>query len=139
MFSLPAAVAAIIEDARRRQHRRRRGVAVVALGLAVIAGAGFFGSRQFGGHRHTATSAKTVTSASVTYVAESGAGGVTLRRVPPIRNGAQGAPFTVVSGVTLSHGGTGSVTVVLNPQTGAVNTWTVKREGPSGALTLTPK
>jgi hypothetical protein len=129
MFSLPAALAAIIEDARRRQHRRRRGIAVVTLGLAVIAGAGFFGSRQFGGHSHTATSAKTVTSASFTYVTESGAGGMTLRRVMPA-NGAQGAPFTVVSGVKVRRRGNAAVTVVLDPKTGSIEVHTTRTGAP---------
>jgi hypothetical protein len=140
MFSLPTAVAAIIEDARRRQHRRRRGVAVVALGLAVIAGAGFFGSRQLGGHRHTVTSAKTVTSASFTYVTESGANGFTIRRVMPAANGAPGSgPITVVSGVTLRRTGNASVTLVLDPQTGLVHLETVKRHAPYGAPTITAR
>jgi hypothetical protein len=127
----------VIEDARRRQQRRRHVVSIGAVGLAVIACAAVVGARQFRspGPAVGSTTLAKGTTTSYAYVTTQRDGAITVRGVGTT------AQAMVVPSSTLRQPGDGSAgaVVVLDPKTGAVLVRVVKGEQPYGALTMTTR
>lgn len=96
---------ALIEEARRRQRRRRAGFALTAFVLAGVGGAGFLSTRHGGSSAHT----------SGTAPVETLAGGMVIRAR------SQEARAMVASAAAQAlHRGQRVTVVELDPKTGAV-------------------
>jgi hypothetical protein len=122
----------VIEDARRRQRRRRRFGTFAALGIALIAGA-IFGVRQFGPGNHVTASTNAepspTASASFSYETEQGASGLTIRRVVVTTAGERRyGPRTLIPAAELRRIHATAV-ATLDPATGAIEVRVVDRNG----------
>ena len=125
----------VIEDARRRQQRRRHIVTIGAVGLAVIACLAVLGARQFRspGSAVGSTPLAKGTTTTYAYVTTQPGGAIRIRGVGTTTQA------TVVPSLTLRQPGNASAgaVVVLDPKTGAVLVRLVKGEQRYGAPTMT--